>query len=64
MNLSIRLRALDLKTKQVKQQVSVDACIGCIIVGLHVMSRDFSDECPCSGGRVILRISVMYMFCF
>ena len=29
-----------------------------ILAGLHIVSRDFSDEFPCSGIRVIHKISV------
>ena len=49
--MAFKLRMLDMKTKQVV-----------ILAGLHVMSRDFSDEFPCSGGiRVIHKISVTIM---
>ena len=51
MNMTFQPRTLDMKTKQTKQQVV-------ILAGLHVVSRDFLDEFPCSGGRVVHKISV------
>ena len=46
MYLAFKLKTLDVKTKQGKQQML-------ILAGLHVLSRDFSDEFPCSGICVI-----------
>ena len=40
---------LDIKARQAKQRVQNVV----ILAGLHVVSRDFSDEFPCSGIRVI-----------
>ena len=50
MNLAFKPRTLYMKAKQAKQQV--------LLAGVHVVSRDFSDEFPCSGIRVIHKISV------
>ena len=44
-----------MKTKQTKQRVVILAGLH----GLHVVSRDFSDEFPWSGSRVIHKISAI-----
>ena len=45
------LRMLNMKTNSRYHQVV-------ILAGLHVVSRDFSDEFPYSSGRVIHKVSV------
>ena len=56
MDLAFKPRKLHMKTKQTRQQVPA----GGYTAGLHVMSRDFSDEFPCSDIRVIHKISVIH----
>ena len=46
MNLAFKARTLDMKTKQAKLQGYQQVFI---LPGLYVVSRDFSDEFPCSG---------------
>ena len=54
MNLAFKPITLDMKTKQAEQQVPAGGYIG-----WQFLNRDFSGIFPCSGIRVIHKISVM-----